>query len=65
MFCITIFMSCQMPTKNENQKQTAVPIIGTWQLISGTLIEKGDTVVTDYTKKTAFIKIINDTHLHF
>lgn len=38
---------------------------GTWQLISGTLIEKGDTTVTDYTKNISFIKIINDTHFAF
>jgi hypothetical protein len=40
-------------------------IEGTWQLISGTLIEKGDTTVTDYTKNISFIKIINDTHFAF
>jgi hypothetical protein len=38
---------------------------GTWKLITGTLIEKGDTVVTDYTKNISFIKIINDTHFSF
>lgn len=42
-----------------------MPIIGTWQLLSGTLIEKGDTVVTDYTKDRSFIKIINATHFSF
>jgi hypothetical protein len=38
---------------------------GTWQLIKGTLIEKGDTIVTDYTKNISFIKIINDSHFAF
>lgn len=38
---------------------------GTWKLITGTLIEKGDTIVTDYTKNISFIKIINDTHFAF
>ena len=38
---------------------------GTWQLITGTLMEKGDTVITDYTKNISFIKIINDTHFAF
>lgn len=50
------------------EKQTGLqplPIIGTWQLLSGTLIEKGDTVVTDYTKDRSFIKIINATHFSF
>src|SRR5437016_8636282 len=51
-------------TSCENKK-TALPITGTWQLISGTLIEKKDTSVTDYTKNKKFIKIINDTHFAF
>lgn len=38
---------------------------GTWKLLRGTLIEKGDTTVTDYTKNISFIKIINDTHFSF
>ncbi len=42
-----------------------IPITGTWKLITGTLIEKGDTVITDYTKKISFIKIINNTHFAF
>jgi hypothetical protein len=52
---------------NENNvaEPTALPIAGTWQLISGTLIEKGDTTVTYYTKNLSFIKIINDTHFAF
>jgi hypothetical protein len=47
-----------------NIKNTA-PVIGTWKLISGTLIENGDTLVTDYTTKVSFIKIINETHFAF
>jgi hypothetical protein len=38
---------------------------GTWKLISGTLIEKGDTIITDYTGDHPFIKIINDSHFAF
>ena len=38
---------------------------GTWRLLSGTLIEKGDTTVTDYSKNVSFIKIINPTHFSF
>jgi hypothetical protein len=41
------------------------PVEGTWRLISGTLIEKGDTTVTGYTKNVSFIKIINKTHFAF
>ncbi|OJV18049.1 MAG: hypothetical protein BGO21_14650 [Dyadobacter sp. 50-39] len=41
------------------------PLQGTWKLLSGTLIEKGDTSVTDYTNKVSFIKIINGSHFAF
>ncbi len=56
-----ILLSCGEKTQKEEQ----LPIVGTWQLISGTVIEKGDTVITDYTKNVSFIKIINDTHFAF
>ena len=46
-------------------KKAAAPITGTWRLLTGTLIEKGDTTVTDYTTNKQFIKIINDTHFAF
>ena len=46
-------------------KTSSIPLTGTWKLITGTLIEKGDTVTTDYTKNVSFIKIINDTHFAF
>lgn len=62
---VTVFMSCNSKTEGSLSKPQAMPIVGTWQLITGTLIEKGDTVVTDYTKKISFIKIINDTHFSF
>jgi hypothetical protein len=38
---------------------------GTWKLLRGTRIEKGDTTITDYGKSVSFIKIINDTHFAF
>ena len=41
------------------------PIIGTWQLISGTTIKGSDTTVTDYTKGQEMIKIITPTHFSF
>lgn len=46
-------------------QKKVLPITGTWQLISGTTIEKNDTTVTYYTKERSFIKIINDTHFAF
>ena len=61
----TVLASCIIKTKNEDLKQAPLPIIGTWQLISGTTIEKNDTTVTYYTKNLSFIKIINDTHFAF
>jgi ribosome biogenesis GTPase / thiamine phosphate phosphatase len=59
-----IFMalvSCTGKTSNPSPFK----ITGTWKLIKGTLIEKSDTTVTDYTKNISFIKIINDTHFAF
>jgi hypothetical protein len=47
------------------EKAHTLPIAGTWQLLTGTLIENGDTSVTDYTKDKKFIKIINDSHFAF
>ncbi len=68
IYIITIsvmLISCSTSVqKNETVKAT-IPIQGTWKLLSGTLIEKGDTTVTDYTKGKEFIKIINDTHFAF
>jgi hypothetical protein len=48
-----------------NTKRSVLPITGTWQLLSGTVIEKNDTTVTDYTNNKKFIKIINDSHFSF
>lgn len=46
-------------------EKTVLPIKGTWRLITGVVIEKGDTVETNYTNHQSFIKIINDTHFAF
>jgi hypothetical protein len=60
-----IFMvSCGVKT-GKTELQPSVPIAGTWKLLSGTLIEAGDTLVTDFTKNVSFIKIINATHFAF
>jgi hypothetical protein len=56
-------MSCNNQDQKENKKQTSLE--GTWQLLSGTIIEKGDTTITDYTKDKSMIKIINATHFSF
>ena len=65
--CLSVLflMSCNTTTQNQQTTQKSLPIQGTWKLLTGTLIEKGDTTVTDYTKDKSFIKIINDTHFAF
>lgn len=59
-----LLVSCNT-NQNSETVQASLPIQGTWKLLTGTLIEKGDTTVTDYTKTSEFIKIINDTHFAF
>lgn len=58
-----IFVSCS--TQNNSSKKTNIPLEGTWKLLTGTTIEKGDSTVTDYTKDKEFIKIINGSHFAF
>jgi hypothetical protein len=60
-----LFFSCGADPAKKETKPAPESIIGTWKLLSGTLIEKEDTVITDYTKNISFIKIINDTHFAF
>jgi hypothetical protein len=60
----TLF-SCTGTTTTNDKTKTPVLLEGSWQLLTGTLIENGDTAVTDYTKNVSFIKIINDTHFAF
>ena len=60
-----ILISCSPATQNDQSTKTIIPLEGTWKLLSGTTIEKGDSTVTDYTKGKEFIKIINDTHFAF
>lgn len=59
---VFILFSCK-PHSTTDEHENALN--GTWQLISGTLIEKGDTTVTDYTRGIRMIKIINRTHFAF
>ena len=62
---MSMLLSCAGKTSNDAPAQPLMPIAGTWRLVTGTLIEKGNTTVTDYTKKQSFIKIINDSHFAF
>lgn len=63
--CLVIFTSLCFACNNVSTKETVNSIQGTWQLISGTTVEKNDTTVTDYTKDKSFIKVINATHFAF
>lgn len=58
-----IMMACNGRVNSSVSRQ--LPISGTWKLITGTLIEKGQATVTDYTTNKSFIKIINDSHFAF
>lgn len=64
LLLITLIVSCERPGDTA-QTQVPNPLVGTWQLISGTTIENGDTTTTDYTKHLRMIKIINATHFAF
>jgi hypothetical protein len=62
-FCF--LFSCQSNTESAKVAAPENPLIGTWQLISGTTITGKDTVNTDYMKNKRFLKIINGTHFSF
>jgi hypothetical protein len=63
---IAVLMSCNSATTSEEPAKTGLPIVGTWELFSATLVEKGDTVTTDFAKSgQKMIKIINPTHFAF
>jgi hypothetical protein len=57
--------SCSNKSEKNSEPTRELAIQGTWKLLTGTLIEKGDTTVTDYTKDRSFIKIINQSHFSF
>lgn len=53
-------------TKTQGYPQTPpIALQGTWKLLTGTIVEKGETTTTDYTKGKSFIKIINASHFAF
>lgn len=63
LFLVFGIISCNVHSNMEIK--TGLPLEGTWKLITGTLIEKGDTSITNYTKNVSFIKIINHDHFAF
>lgn len=60
-----MLFSCNNNSTTSETKGQKLPIEGTWQLLQGTLTEKGKATVTDYTKGQKFIKIINGDHFSF
>lgn len=62
LFCLVHF-SCT--TERAKPLPENGKLEGTWRLLSATLIENGDTTVTDYTSGVSFIKIINNSHFSF
>jgi len=61
-----MFMACRPQDQGKSAVEEGLPIVGTWKLLKGTLVEKGDTTVTDYANgKLSFIKVINGTHFTF
>ena len=60
-----ILLSCNNNAPKASTNDQALPIVGTWQLITGSLTEKNHTVVTDYKKNQKAIKIINGNHFCF
>ena len=56
LFCILFFCACE--------KQTKLPLEGTWELVSATSTEKDSTYST-FNSKVKMIKIINQSHFAF
>jgi hypothetical protein len=65
IFLTLALLGCNTSQPDSSLETESPPLEGTWKLISGTLIEKGDTTVTDYTGNESMIKIINASHFAF
>jgi Lipocalin-like domain len=64
-FLLCALFSCESGQNSEKPAAPVNPMIGTWELISGTTVQGKDTTITDYTKNKKFIKIINGSHFAF
>jgi len=60
-----ILLSCETNHNADKPAPPINPMMGTWELVSGTTIQGKDTTNTDYTKGKKFLKIINSTHFSF
>lgn len=66
LIAVTIlFAACNQTNRPAVTIRVKPPIVGTWKLLRGIIIEKTDTTTTDYTGNKSFIKIINDSHFAF
>jgi major membrane immunogen (membrane-anchored lipoprotein) len=65
LLAASMLTACGTPETKQSAPAAPDKLEGTWKLLSGTLIEKGDTTVTDYTQKVSFIKVINGSHFAF
>ncbi len=65
MIAVVLMIACNVQVKKEIRKDGEFSLEGTWSLVSGQTIAKGDTAFTDYTKGKKMIKIINATHFAF
>lgn len=65
LLAVSMLTACGRPESEQSTTKKPSELEGTWKLLSGTLIEKGDTTVTDYTKNVSFIKVINGSHFAF
>lgn len=66
LILLTLVLSaCDNRQQDTKPLADASPIEGTWRLVTGTLVDQGDTTVTDYTQDLSMIKIINDSHFAF
>jgi len=60
-----VFLSCNEKASEPADSSLPLPLVGTWKLLSATIIENGDTSITSYTENGSFIKVINPTHFAF
>ena len=64
-FVLLTLQGCELNQEKEKTAAPENPLIGTWELVTGTTIQGKDTTTTDYTRGKKFIKIINATHFSF
>jgi hypothetical protein len=59
---VALLVSCNRGQLQTDKKPS---LQGTWQLVSATIVEKGDTTTTNYEGGNSMIKIINESHFAF